>query len=403
MRDESGAIVIVVAVLMAALIGVLAIVADVGLLYQQRRQLQTAVDSAALAGAMEAAEGRGNGAARDKAETYLAQNAGVPVSSSSVSFPTGTAVQVNAAVDRELFFARIFGTEQSQVRAKATASFGTATSVRNLLPVIVPEQFVATHTGEANAGTFEFGQDRPADPFTKTVSASGSTYTYRIEFINSYGRSVNVSIRDPLAANLSYVEGSANEGGVYTSSDRTIRWAVNGLADGGSVVYTFGATSSNGQSDNTAYADVEGETKTLSAGTQGGAAQRGYFWLCDLDRGDAGLPPYDAWIRGGYPEEVSVGSIANGTGMKTALKDAVEFRMGDDPKIILPLFDYTEGGGHGGEYHVVGFAEFVITGFNFSGTNKSMTGYFTSGTVATGSSDGSPPTDHGVKVIWLSQ
>ncbi|RJQ52321.1 MAG: DUF11 domain-containing protein [Actinobacteria bacterium] len=403
MRDETGAVAIVVVAMTVALIGMLSIVADVGLLYQQRRQLQTAVDSAALAGAMEIAEGRGTASANDAAASYVTDNAGVPAASSTISFPSGTSVRVGALATREVFFARLFGREESRVRATATAQFGPATAVRNCVPVIVPEQFVSSHTGEANAGTFTFGDDRPLDPFNKSVSVSGSTATFRIGFINTYGRTVDVSFRDPLAANLAYVDGSATGGGVYDPSDRTIRWASNGLGDGEETVLTFSAATSDGRTDNTVYADVSGESKTLSASTSGASAQRGYFWLCDFDRGSSGVPPYDQWIRQGYPEEVSIGSVANGTGMKTALKDAVEARMLSHPKVILPLFDYTEGGGSKGEYHIVGFAEFVITGYSFSGNPKSMTGYFTTGTVAAGSSQGTPPAQHGVTVLWLSE
>ena len=51
--DDSGAIALVVAILIVALLGVAAIVIDSGMLYAQRRSMQTAADSAALAGVME--------------------------------------------------------------------------------------------------------------------------------------------------------------------------------------------------------------------------------------------------------------------------------------------------------------------------------------------------------------
>lgn len=405
LRDERGAVAIIVAALIAALIGVLALVADVGMLYQQRRQLQTAVDAAALAAAMEVAEGRGTTAARTVGTSYVDENRGATApANTTVGFPSATQVRVAATIDRDLFFARIFGRTTEDIGAAATANYGVATSVRNLMPIIVPEQIVADHVGPGNNATFEFGEDRPIEPFSKTASVSGSTVTYRIDFNNTYSRAVDVTIRDPLAANLTYVEGSADLGGAYNPGDRTVRWTLSGIADGDGRTVTFRATTSNGDANNTAYAAVSGEHREVDASTDGSTPQRGFFWLCDFDEGSGGVPQYDDWIRNGYPGEVEIGFVANGTGMKTSLRDAVEWRMANNPKVILPLFDYTAEGGHGGAYHVVGFAEFVITGSDFRGSNKSMTGYFTTGTVAVGSSadSGSPP-DHGVRTIWLSE
>lgn len=405
-RDERGAVAIIVAAMIAALIGVLALVVDVGMLYQQRRQLQTAVDSAALAAAMEIAEGRNTTAAQTVGSSYVTQNKGTtaPVST-TVTFPSGSQVRVAATVDRDLWFARVFGRTNQDIGAQATANYALATSVRDLVPIIVPEQSIAGHVGPGNPATFEFGEDRPVEPFTKTANLDGSTVTYQIKFINTYGRTVDVTIRDPLAANLTYVAGSADLGGVYTSGDRTVRWTLNGIADGDSRTVTFRATTSNGNTDNTAYAAVSGEHQEVRASSGGSTPQQGYFWLSDFDAGSNGVPPYDDWIRNGYPGEVSIGYVANGTGMKTSLRDAVEWRLANHPSVILPLFDYTQEGGHGGQYHVVGFSEFVITGVVFHGSHSTMTGYFTNGTVAVGSSStgGTPPPSHGVTTIWLSE
>lgn len=405
MRDERGAIAIIVAATTVALVGVLMIVADVGMLYQQRRQLQTAVDSAALAAVMEMAEGRGSSAAQNVATRYVLDNKGTtaPVST-TVTFPSAQQVRVAATVTRGLFFAQLFGKKQASISARATANFGLATAVKDLMPVIVPEQMVADHVGPANLATFDFGDDRPIDPFSKTASVSGSTVTYRVQFANDKGRTVDVAIRDPLPSNITFVGGSADQGGVYTAGDRTIRWSLTAIPNGESRIVTFRATTSNGQTDNTAYADISGEHQSVSASTGGSTSQRGYFWLCDFNGGSGGTPSYEDWIRNGYPGEVSIGSVVNGTGMKTALKDSIAWRTANQPKVVLPLFDYTEGGGHGGSYHVVGFAEFVITSSNFHGATKSVTGYFTTGTVSVGSSgDGGPPPNHGVTTIWLSE
>ncbi len=97
-----------------------------------------------------------------------------------------------------------------------------------------------------------------------------------------------------------------------------------------------------------------------------------------------------------------VGLVTNGEGVRVALKNALAARMADDPKVILPLYDYTQDQGNTGRYHVAGFAEFMITGFDLNGQPKSISGYFTDGTVTAGSANGTPPDDEfGVQVIWL--
>ena len=52
-RGESGQVFVFVAVILTALVGMAALVVDVGSWYQAQRKLQTAADAAALAGAQE--------------------------------------------------------------------------------------------------------------------------------------------------------------------------------------------------------------------------------------------------------------------------------------------------------------------------------------------------------------
>jgi len=51
--DESGQIIVLVAILMVGLVAVVGLVTDGGLVFSQRRDLQNAADAAALAGAMQ--------------------------------------------------------------------------------------------------------------------------------------------------------------------------------------------------------------------------------------------------------------------------------------------------------------------------------------------------------------
>ncbi len=293
--DERGAVTVIIVVVLGALLAVAALAIDAGMLYQERRQLSTAVDAAALAAAQELAEGRPE-SAESAARDYVASNSDVPGVAVTVTFPSPKQVTVSAGTSRDLFFARSFGNKKASLAAQATACYGPATSTSNLAPFIVPALFVPSHLGPANNFSFTLGDDRPT----------------------------------------------------------------------------------------------------------GGGGQGGYFWLCDYDPGGGGSPKFADWIVNGYQGEVSVGSVANGTGVKATLKSAMKERIATDPNVVIPVFDSTEHSGANGEYHVVGFAEFVITGFNFNGSPKVVSGYFTNGRlVASAGSHGSPGVDFGITTVWL--
>lgn len=295
--NERGAVTIIVAVTLGVLLAVAALAIDAGMLYQERRQLQTAVDAAALAAAFDLAEGR-QATAEAKAREYVTNNAGTAVGSVTVTYPGQNTVRVEAGTSRDLFFARSFGNNQASLTAKATATYGAAGSLSNLAPFLVPAQYIPPHIGSGNRFSFELGNDRP-------------------------------------------------------------------LPDTG--------------------------------------GQGGYFWLCDYAGHGTGAGTYGSWIMNGYPGEVYIGSVVNGTGVKDSLKNALQNRMYADPKVILPVYDSTENMGSNGEYHVVGFAEFVITGLNFQGNPKTISGYFTTGRVAVSAgSGGAGGADFGIRTVWLT-
>lgn len=134
------------------------------------------------------------------------------------------------------------------------------------------------------------------------------------------------------------------------------------------------------------------------------SAAENFWWLVNFT-GDSGVgeSTYADWIIDGYPDPVALGMTGAGTGVKAALKDALEQRMASDPSVLVPLYDFTEAGGGNKNFHVVGFAEFVITGFVFTGNNKNFRGYFTTGTVVDGETSGTPQVDYGVNAVRLKE
>lgn len=401
-RDERGAVLVVVGVLVAVLLAAGALVIDVGMLYRDRRQLQTAVDAGALAAAMDISEGRETSAAESTARDYVGRQSPLPPQSILVDFPAADQVSVTAEVNRTLWLARAFGRDSSPVRATASARFGPAGAVNNLLPILVPVDAITGHVGPANPASFELGADRPKDPFSKTARVDGNTVTFDISYVNSTPKAEDITITDPVPEGSTYVSGSATAGGSLQGG--SVVWAFAGVSPGDSRQMSFAARyGSNPSTRNTAYLDTSGSGRRQSASV-GDSPQRGYFWLGDFDGGSGGVPQYDSWIRYGYPKAVGIGHIANGEGMKASLRDAVEYRMATNAKVLLPLYDYTEGGGSPGRYHVVGFAEFVVQGEDLTGNPKAIRGYFTDGTVAAGVPAATPvPNYFGVDVLWLSR
>lgn len=403
LEKENGAVVVVAVVIITVLMLILAVVIDVGILYRERRQLQTATDAAALAAAIDLGEGKSADQARETALKYAFDNANANPSEVSVDFPDANKVRVSASAERSMFFSGFIGAEALKVTAKSTASWGSASAVANLVPFIVPVQKVSDHIGEANVGTFAIGEDRPLDPFSKIQTANGSTITYAITYNNIESKAKNIKVWDFIPSGTEYVDGSAIPPGEFDRAAKKISWEFSNVQPDDYRTMRFSVTSlSNSVTsiENTAYLMIEGTSKTISASTEE-SPQRAFFWLVDFDDGRGGVPDYDQWIRTGYPGYVSIGSLANGEGAKSSLKDALAWRKAFSPRMLVPVYAYTERGGSQGKYRVVGFAEFVLVDYDFHGNPKTITGYFTGGTVAKGFSGQMPEAYFGVDTVWL--
>lgn len=400
---EKGAVAAVAVVILTVLMLILAVVIDIGILYHERRQLQTATDAAALAAAIDLGEGKSADQARETALKYVFDNADAKPSAVSVDFPDANKVRVSASTERSMFFSGFIGAEALRVTAKSTASWGAASAVANLVPFIVPVQKVSDHIGEANVGTFQIGEDRPLDPFSKIQTANGSTITYTITYNNTESKAKNVKIWDFIPSGTEYVVGSAIPPADFDRTTKKISWEFSNVQPDDFRTMRFSVTSlSNSVTgiENTAYLAIEGTGKTISASAEE-SPQRAFFWLVDFDDGRGGVPDYAKWIRTGYPDYVSVGSLANGEGVKASLEDALAWRKAFSPRMLVPVYSYTERGGSQGKYRVVGFAEFVLVDYDFRGNPKTITGYFTGGTVAKGISRQMPEAYYGVDAVWL--
>ena len=129
--EETGQVLVQLALMLVVLLGATALAIDVGRLYRERRQMQNAADAGALAGARALCLDLGSGAATAWAEEYRARNGGegpVPVIADDV-------ITVIASRVSETFIARAIGVVSTTVRANAAARCGCASGICNAFPV----------------------------------------------------------------------------------------------------------------------------------------------------------------------------------------------------------------------------------------------------------------------------
>ena len=139
LRSQTGQAAVLSVVFMAALLGAVALVLDVGSWFRAQRATQSAADAAALAGAQELPES--TGAASAFASQYLTSNGGgaaiTTFSSKNVANDTVT-VEVTRQADG--VFAKLFGIDSVEVHAKASARAGNPDEARYAAPIAVDRQ-----------------------------------------------------------------------------------------------------------------------------------------------------------------------------------------------------------------------------------------------------------------------
>jgi Flp pilus assembly protein TadG len=135
-KDEDGQALVLATVMLAALLGLAAMVLDVGSWFRAKRQLQATADAAALAGAQ--ALPRSTSQARSLAIDYGAANGG-GVAGAAVTFESqwsaNDTIVVHAQQDHPSYFAKIFGVGSQNVGANAKARAEAPTQARYVAPI----------------------------------------------------------------------------------------------------------------------------------------------------------------------------------------------------------------------------------------------------------------------------
>ena len=146
---QKGQVAVIIALLMVCLIGMAALVIDLGSMYQKRASFQTVADSAALAGAQEFT---GNSDYKDgaiQAAIDYAYKNNVVIDSNDVEIsktlspylsPYYDIIKVTFSDPAPVYFAGVLGINTVDVGASATAMVGGPKQVYNVVPwaVIVP-------------------------------------------------------------------------------------------------------------------------------------------------------------------------------------------------------------------------------------------------------------------------
>lgn len=139
-KDDSGAVIILVALLLVVLMGMAALAVDGGMLYQTRRELVNAADSAALAGAQELIFNNNNSQVETFAENFALNNYNCDAAEATVLSSNTVGVETYKTVD--YYFAGVLGFTSTEVSAYAEAEFTPLVLGANIVPWGVPEGFI---------------------------------------------------------------------------------------------------------------------------------------------------------------------------------------------------------------------------------------------------------------------
>jgi Flp pilus assembly protein TadG len=133
-RDERGAVAVMVALLMVPLMGFAAIGVDVAGMWSEHQQLQNGADAGALAIAQDC--GRGScGSTGATAQQYADRNHVGTGATGTVVSATSSSVTVRASTTRKHLFAPVIGVDSSQLGAQATVAWGSPTAGTAVLPL----------------------------------------------------------------------------------------------------------------------------------------------------------------------------------------------------------------------------------------------------------------------------
>lgn len=162
-RNERGQAVVLMVLALVVLLGMAALVLDVGAWFRDKRRLQGTADAAALAGAQMLPDDPSG--AKNLALTYAGKNggdvAGADVVISTTSLPNDT-IAVKAARDDAGVFGSVLGIGAAHIDARAKARVGPPVEALHVAPMVVFCDHPLIHNCPGNSKP-DFGVDTTMD------------------------------------------------------------------------------------------------------------------------------------------------------------------------------------------------------------------------------------------------
>jgi Putative Flp pilus-assembly TadE/G-like len=168
-RGESGQVIVFVVFILTALVGIAALVIDVGSWYRADRHLQTAADAAALAGAQELPTKPSTAVSVAMDYGTVRNGSGLAALSVNPTIPRSDTIHVSATAEAPGFFARVISAayDEVTVKAEAEAQVLAPLSLKNVAPIAVYEDMACIVSNPSCFGqpvTLTFDENAEFDP-----------------------------------------------------------------------------------------------------------------------------------------------------------------------------------------------------------------------------------------------
>jgi Flp pilus assembly protein TadG len=184
--EESGVVLVLVAVIMTALLGMAALAIDLGSYWQAQRQAQAAADAGALAASQDLPSS--TSAAKSDGTTYATTN--FPGATVSVTAPynsTTNQAKVTVTITSQGILGGIFGKSSQQITASAVAAAGTSggsgyaifakdTSCDNNSTLYITDSNLTVHGGVHTNGAIHMAGSNDSFDSTTYGGPNGCSY-----------------------------------------------------------------------------------------------------------------------------------------------------------------------------------------------------------------------------------
>lgn len=139
LKNEKGNVTVLVTVIMLALLGSVALVLDIGVVYAEKVQLVNALDAALLAGGQELPDNKVK--ARAMMEQYLVANE-VDVENANITISAdGMSASISGERDVDHIFAKVIGFDTTRINETSNLILGAASSASGGLRPFAVEKF----------------------------------------------------------------------------------------------------------------------------------------------------------------------------------------------------------------------------------------------------------------------